>query len=214
VFSRLTVTPKLFQEMLSNAFSHDIPQFHARPAYILTDEQVDKLMKILELLEAIARHDEQELSYRHQLLLTQLTIGYEFVTYYRSKQEKKSADKQKQELLNRFCDMVVAHFRESREVKFYADKLHIHPYHLTRVIREASGGMSPAEWIEQYVITLAKKMIETQQELSLKHIAYQLGFTEPSSFYRYFKHATGITAKDYREAHRNATIAAKANDGK
>jgi AraC-like DNA-binding protein len=64
------------------------------------------------------------------------------------------------------------------------------------------------------VITLAKKMIETQQELSLKHIAYQLGFTEPSSFYRYFKHATGITAKDYHEAHRNATIAAKANDGK
>lgn len=214
VFSRLAVTPKLFQEMLSNAFSHDIRQFHAHPAYILTDEQVDKLMKILELLEAIARHDEQELSYRHQLLLTQLTIGYEFVTYYRSKQEKKRADKQKQELLNRFCDMVVAHFRESREVKFYADKLHIHPYHLTRVIREASGGMSPAEWIEQYVITLAKKMIETQQELSLKHIAYQLGFTEPSSFYRYFKHATGITAKDYREAHRNAATAAKTNDGK
>ena len=32
----------------------------------------------------------------------------------------------------------------------------------------------------------AKKMIETCPNLSLKHIAFQLGFTEPTSFYRYF----------------------------
>jgi AraC-like DNA-binding protein len=85
-------------------------------------------------------------------------------------------------------------------VKFYAEMLHLHPYHLTRAIREASGGQSPAQWIEQYVVTLAKKMIETHPNQSLKQTAYQLGFTEPTSFYRYFKHATGITAKEYRNS--------------
>ena len=97
---------------------------------------------------------------------------------------------------------MVAHFRESREVKFYADKLNLHPYYFTRAIREASGGIAPAQWIEQYVITLAKKIMETQPDQSLKHIAIQLGFTDPTSFYRYFKHATGMTAKEYRDAHR------------
>lgn len=34
---------------------------------------------------------------------------------------------------------------------------------------------------------------------SFKQIAYMLGFTEPTSFYRYFRNATGMTAKQYRE---------------
>lgn len=200
VFSRLVIKPELFNEMLSLTYSHNVNKFHSEPRYILTDEQVDKLMKILEILETIARHDEQELPQRHQLLLTQLTVGYEFINYYRSEQDKSQADSSRTELLNRFCDLVVAHFRESREVKFYAEMLHLHPYHLTRAIREASGGQSPAQWIEQYVVTLAKKMIETHPNQSLKQTAYQLGFTEPTSFYRYFKHATGITAKEYRNS--------------
>lgn len=200
VFSRLVIKPELFNEMLSLTYSHNVNKFHSEPGYILTDEQVDKLMKILEILETIARHDEQELPQRHQLLLTQLTVGYEFINYYRSEQDKSQADSSRTELLNRFCDLVVAHFRESREVKFYAEMLHLHPYHLTRAIREASGGQSPAQWIEQYVVTLAKKMIETHPNQSLKQTAYQLGFTEPTSFYRYFKHATGITAKEYRNS--------------
>jgi len=200
VFSRLVIKPELFNEMLSLTYSHDVNKFHSKPGYILTDEQVDKLMKILEILETIARHDEQELPQRHQLLLTQLTVGYEFINYYRSEQDRNQANFSKTELLNRFCDLVVAHFRESREVKFYAGMLHIHPYHLTRAIREASGGQSPAQWIEQYVVTLAKKMIETHPNQSLKQTAYQLGFTEPTSFYRYFKHATGITAKEFRNS--------------
>ena len=33
----------------------------------------------------------------------------------------------------------------------------------------------------------------------LSKTAYMLGFSEPSSFYRYFKRGTGMTAKEYRE---------------
>ena len=206
VFSRLIITPEIFNEMLSGAFSHDIRKFHVNPGYVLTDEQMVRLMKVLELLEIIAMHDEQDYPYRHQMLLTQLTVGYEFLNYYRREQDKKITDLAKSQLLNRFCDLVVTHFRESREVQFYAEKMDLHPYYFTRVIREASGGISPAQWIEQYVITRAKKMIETQPDQSIVHIAFELGFAEPTSFYRYFKHSTGMTAKEYRAAHCLATI--------
>ena len=199
VFSRLVIKQGLFNEMLCQAFSRDVKKFHSNPVYTLTDEQVDKLMKILEIIETIAQHSEKEVPYRHQLLLTQLTVGYEFINYYRSEQDKTS-DSSKQDLLNRFCDLVVAHFHESREVQFYAKKMHLHPYYLARTIKEASGGIGPAQWIEQYVITRAKKMMESSPELPLKQIAFQLGFSEPTSFYRYFKHATGLTANQYRTA--------------
>ena len=201
VFSRLVIEQGLFNEMLCQAFSRDVQKFHTNPVYTLTDEQVEKLMKILELLEIIAQHDEKEVPYQHQMLLTQLLVGYEFLNYYRSEQDKKNTDSSKTELLNRFCDLVVEHFHESREVQFYADKLDLHPYYFTRAIREVSGGIAPAQWIEQYVITRAKKMIVSYPDWSLKHIAFQLGFAEPTSFYRYFKHATGLTAKQYRTSH-------------
>ncbi len=145
VFSRLTIAPEMIQEMQHLALSHNADNYHSNPIIILTDEQVERLMKILELLEVIASHVETEIPFRRQMLLTQMVIGYEFLNYYRREQEKRQPSSTKTELLNRFCNLVVAHFRESREVKFYADKLHLHPYYFTRAIREASGGISPAQ---------------------------------------------------------------------
>ena len=57
----------------------------------------------------------------------------------------------------------------------------------------------PKEWIAQPVGTTATRYIEAHPAQPLKQAAYQLGFSEPSSFYRYFKHATGMTANAYRE---------------
>lgn len=200
VFSRLVVAPDMLPQMQYMALSHDIGKYHSNPAYVLTDEQVGRLMKILELLEVIAGNNESEVPFRRQMILTQMAIGYEFLNYYRSEQDKKQKGSSKTELLKRFCDLLAEHFQESREVKFYAEKLNLHPYYFTRAIKEAYGGILPAQWIEQYIITLAKKAIETQSDQSLKKSAILLGFTDPSSFYRYFKHATGMTAKEYREA--------------
>ena len=99
-------------------------------------------------------------------------------------QDKDWAKNRHIELFNRFCDLVVNHYRESREVKYYADQLSLTPKYLSKVIRETTGGISPSEWIEQYVT-------ET---------AYELGFYEPTAFYRYFKRVTGMTAKEYRDS--------------
>ena len=57
----------------------------------------------------------------------------------------------------------------------------------------------PAKWIEQYVTTQAKRLIKTHATQTLQEIAYMLGFSEPTSFYRYFKRVTGMTAKEYRD---------------
>ena len=63
----------------------------------------------------------------------------------------------------------------------------------------AAADISPMKWIEQYVIAQAKRLIETRATQTLQEAAYMLGFSEPSSFYRYFKRVTGMTAKQYRE---------------
>jgi len=198
VFSRLVIMPELFQEMLLSVSHHNANRYHTQPAYMMNDEQVAKLMEVLGLLASFAEYNEQEVQYRRKLLVTQLAVGYELLNFYRSELDKENTASHQAELLNRFCDLVVKHYRESREVKYYAEQLNITAKHLSKVVYSATGGITPSAWIEQYVITQAKQLLEYQRTCSLKEIAYKIGFNEPTSFYRYFKKATGVTAKEYR----------------
>ena len=88
-------------------------------------------------------------------------------------------------------------------MKFYANLLHLTPKYLSKVIRAATGGLSPGEWIEQYVTAQAKRLIEIGATPTLQETAYMLGFSEPTSFYRYFKRVTGMTAKQYRDSNQS-----------
>ena len=195
------ISPKMFDDLRFHTFSHDYEKFNYVPVCSLTDEQAKHLLAIVDQLILIANHTDEELPHRYQALMAQLAVGYEFLNYYRREQDKQWAENRHTELFNRFCDLVVKHYRESREIKYYADLLNLTPKYLSKVIRAATGGISPAEWIEQYVTTQAKRLIETRATQTLQETAYMLGFSEPSSFYRYFKRVTGMTAKQYRDSH-------------
>ena len=198
-YALLFISPKMLDDLRYNTFSHDHEKFNYAPVCSLTDEQAAHLLAIVEQLDIIANYTDEELPHRYQTLLAQLAVGYEFLNYYRRDQDRKWAENRHAEIFNRFCDLVVKHYRESREVKYYADLLNLTPKHLTKVIRSATNGLSSVKWIEEYVTAQGKRLIETQATQTLQEIAYMLGFTEPTSFYRYFKRVTGMTAKQYRD---------------
>ena len=199
-YALLFISPKMLDDLRFQTFSHDYEKFNYAPVCTLTDEQATHLLAIVNQLDIIANHTEKELPHRYQALLAQLAVGYEFLNYYRRDQDRQWAENRQTDIFDRFCDLVVKHYRESREVKYYADLLHLTPKHLSKVIRSATNGVSPVKWIEQYVATQAKRLIETRTTQTLQETAYMLGFTEPTSFYRYFKRATGMTAKQYRDS--------------
>lgn len=197
-YALLAISPKMFSDLRLHTFSHDYEKFNYSPISSLTDEQATHLININTQLAAIASHTEVELPLRNQMLLAQMAVGYEFLNFYRREQDKQWVEKPHSRLFNRFCDLVVEHYRESREIQYYANLLNLTPKYFTKVIRETTGGISPGDWIEQYVIAQAKRLIETNCTRTLQEIAYMLGFSEPTSFYRYFKRITGMTAKEYR----------------
>lgn len=198
-YALLFISPKMLDDLRFHTFSHDYEKFNSAPFCSLTDEQAAHLLAIVDQLAIIANHTEPELPHRYQALLAQLAVGYEFLNYYRRDQDRQWAENRYADTFKRFCDLVVKHYRESREVQYYADLLELTPKHLSKVIRTATNGLSPVKWIEQYVTAQAKRLIETRSTQTLQEIAYMLGFTEPTAFYRYFKRATGMTAKQYRD---------------
>jgi len=200
-YALLFISPKLLDDLRFHTFSHDHEKFNYAPVCSLTDEQAAHLLAIVDQLAIIANHTDKELPHRRQALLAQLAVGYEFLNYYRRDQDRQWAENRQLDTFNRFCDLVVKHYRESREVKYYADLLNLTPKHLSKVIRTATNGLSPVKWIEEYVTAQAKRLIESRATQTLQETAYMLGFTEPTSFYRYFKRVTGMTAKQYRDSH-------------
>jgi len=198
-YALLFISPKMLDDLRFSIFSHDHEKFNHFPICSLTDEQAGHLLSIVDQLDIIANHTDQELPHRYQLLLAQLTVGYGFLNYYRRDQDRQWEENRFTEIFNQFRDLVVKHYRESREVKYYADLLNLTPKHLSKVIRTATNGLSPVKWIEQYVTAQAKRLIEARATQTLQETAYMLGFTEPTSFYRYFKRITGMTAKQYRD---------------
>jgi AraC-like DNA-binding protein len=158
------------------------------------------MLVIVDQLAVIASYTEEELPHRYHTLLAQLAVGYDFLNLYRREQDKQWADNRQTALFSQFYELVVAHHAKSREVKYYAELLGLSPKHFTKIIRSVTNGMSPADWIEQYVITQAKRIIEAHPNQQLNQAVYQLGFFDPTSFYRYFKHATGMTAKEYAKS--------------
>ena len=203
-YTLLFISPKMLDDLRFHIFSHDHEKFNYAPICSLTDEQAAHLLAILDQLVIIANHTDKELPHRYQTLLAQLAVGYEFLNYYRRDQDRRWAENRNADIFNRFCDLVVKHYRESREVKYYADLLNLTPKHLSKVIRTATNGLTPIKWIEQYVTAQAKRLIDARVTQTLQETAFMLGFTEPTSFYRYFKRVAGITAKQYRDSNTNS----------
>ena len=205
-YTLLFISPKMLEDIRFHTFSYDHEKFNNAPFCSLTDEQAAHLLTIVDQLAIIVNHSDKELPHRYQTLLAQLAVGYEFLNYYRCDQDQQWAKNRHADIFNRFCDLVTKRYRESREVKYYADLLNLSPKHLSKVIRTATNGISPVEWIEQYVAMQAKQLIEARATQTLQETAYLLGFTEPTSFYRYFKRVTGMTAKQYRNSKISETV--------
>lgn len=95
-----------------------------------------------------------------------------------------------------FLQLLSLHYKEHREVGFYADKLNMTGKYMTTLVKKASG--KPAlEWIEDYVILEAKAQLSSTVN-TIQQIAYDLNFPTQSLFGRYFKRAVGMSPSDYR----------------
>lgn len=101
-------------------------------------------------------------------------------------------------ILTQFKSLLSEHFIEEREVSFYADKLHLTPKYFSTLIREVSGKTAGA-WINEMVLLEAKVRLQNHKQ-SIAQIAYDLNFSDPSHFGKFFKKHAGVSPKEYREA--------------
>lgn len=96
-----------------------------------------------------------------------------------------------------FNELLDKHFSEKRTVRFYADALKVHPYHLNFISKKLTG-LSAKAAINNRVLLEAKYLL-TSSSLTIKEIAYKLGFENPEYFYVFFRKEAHTTPSKYRE---------------
>ena len=198
-YMRIAVSSEILGEVKNHILGHEYDVFHKSPTCQLTEVQAERVRALAEVLSAIAQHDMNELMLRRQMLQIQLAIAYEFIHYYRREEDKRLDKTKYVDVYNRFTDLVVAHYKENRNVNFYATLLDYDQQYFTKLFCKASGGVTPLEWIQQYVVTQAKLLMDANPKQTVKETAYQLGFPTTANFCRYFKRATGIYPQAYKQ---------------
>ena len=87
------------------------------------------------------------------------------------------------------------------EIREFAAMLYVHPIHLSNTVKEVSG-KSTCDWYEESLLRISKELL-LETNLPIAAIARQLTY-DPSNFTKFFKHFTGVTPKQFRNAHVNS----------
>ncbi|WP_127125288.1 helix-turn-helix domain-containing protein [Pseudoflavitalea rhizosphaerae] len=103
---------------------------------------------------------------------------------------------QKTPVLQRYLSLVEQHFREEKSVAFYAGLLHITPNYLN-ILCKRQFQVSAMFFIQKRVTLEAKRMI-LSTDMSLKEIAFELGFKDPAYFSNFFRAQTGSSPRGFK----------------
>ncbi|PQA60697.1 helix-turn-helix domain-containing protein [Siphonobacter curvatus] len=100
--------------------------------------------------------------------------------------------------IRQYEELLEEQFLDIREVKTYAEQLHISPNHLNNICKTLLG-KTASQLLYERIIIEAKRLL-THTALSIKEIGYLLHFEDPSYFVRFFRTHTGQTPLDFRES--------------
>ncbi len=129
------------------------------------------------------------------LMIRQLEFLLRFLSFYRtSKLNETSPDKR---VSARFHNDLAQHFREHRDVGFYAEKACLSAKHFSAVIKQETGHTA-AHWIHTHIVMEAKRLLHIRRDLPVQAIADMLGFDEQATFSRYFRRETGLSPTEFR----------------
>jgi AraC family transcriptional activator of pobA len=210
VFSKSNISADAFgyyllfnEDFLSDTIpSSNIPtefpffDYSGTPFFQLAPDEIDRveqfLLKMNEELKLNRPGKEKAIQMYLYLLLLEAKRSYE-----RQQLHEKANHADHAYLVSHFQKLVSRHFLLKRKVTDYASLLAISANHLNRTVKEITG-KTASESISEMLLQEAKAILK-YTDATVSEIAYQLNFSEPPAFNRFFRKMTGDTPMAYRK---------------
>jgi AraC-like DNA-binding protein len=180
-----------------NLFIYRFNYFHktGTPSFIkLKQKQFDKVIRILEEI----RHEIMMLQSDSHHLLRSL-FYYVLITLNREYSETYTIKMHlfQNNLALRFKKLIEANYKTLKTVEEYSRVLGISRIHLNNTTKTVLG-KSASQMIKDRILVEVKRHLLFSDK-TLAEIAYELNFSEPSNFLRFFKKQAGITARKFKD---------------
>lgn len=169
------------------------------PCISLLEEEWNKLISIHNML--VSGHTNEEHPLRREIdeyimkILACETVAIYFKRKPLTQQPRSRNERIFQEFI--FSMNTNNNYHTHRTLEFYAAEQSITPRHLSMIVKQMSG-QTAGEWIINYTVAYMKSKLQ-DKNLSIKEIADEMNFPNPSFFSQYFKKYAGITPKEYRK---------------
>ncbi len=97
----------------------------------------------------------------------------------------------------RFRSLVETHYQEYHRVVDYLQLLQVSAAQLNKLCKQHTG-ITAQQMIHDKQVAAIKQLL-SQTDDTVAEIAYQLQFSDPSNFNRFFRNQTGVSPQQYRE---------------
>lgn len=170
-------------------------------------QQIEQLIEVIEYRQQMLDHTDSE--YCQKILMHAIqrlgeALIHEILFYFFSVQPTFQAKlDNKDYVMQNFIINLMEHYKDNREVAYYARLQCLTPRYFSAIIKEKSG-KTPQQWIIQMVINSAKQALLYTPK-SIKEIAIEFHFANQSFFGKYFKEYEGLSPKDFRAKHKPGT---------
>ena len=165
------------------------------PFFQLDDAEAEEIDTFFLKIDSEIKQRKASLKQSIQLYINLILIAANR-SYLRQNLSQKLDKTKDNTLLTRYKKLVSQHFITKRHVSDYAQLLTVTPNHLNKIIKEQTG-KTASDFITDMLLMEAKALLK-HTELSISEIAYQLDFTDPSHFNKFFKKETQQTPLMYR----------------
>jgi AraC family transcriptional regulator, transcriptional activator of pobA len=185
-------THKTIENFLLDHICLDVNEFH--PCYHFDPDMQKEVNRIV--LKAWREFNSDD-SLKNYLVLNQLN---ELMLYcLRSKSSSATQlDPKNNSVYVDFRRLLNKEFKTLKKVMDYASILSITEKHLNEIVHSKTGETVSALIYKQQILE-AKRLLNTG--MTAKEVCYELNFSDPGHFSKFFKSQTGLSPSDFRNVH-------------
>lgn len=192
----LSFSPQFAEDLHLKLSGNAHVRAYMRPVFPMTEAQMQVAVHYIDLLREVIGISDADNTREVACDLVRSMVNFVYGLYDKSFSDHYQLS-HPEELTGRFLALVEQHCHEQHTIDWYASTMCLSPKYLANVVKQVSG-RTTGECINENLIKQAKSLL-LATTLSVQQIADRLGFKNQSHFGTFFRRATGMNPKAFRE---------------